>query len=111
MAGSGLALLGVSLLLFARSPFRMPMDERMFRLVWLGPVGRGFVRISARGVAKRGTGTTVPDATAPTAARVVSSNGAGKGKRAITPVPADRVVALEARIAALEQWRDGTSPH
>jgi len=107
MAGSGLALLGVSLLLFARSPFRMPMDERMFRLVWLGPVGCGFVRVSARGVAKRATGTSVPGVTAPTAARVVS-NGSGKAKQAITPVPADRVAALEARIAALEQWRDST---
>jgi hypothetical protein len=85
----------------------MPMDERMFRLVWLGPVGRGFVRVSARGVAKRATGTSVPGVTAPTAARVVS-NGSGKAKRAITPVPADRVAALEARIAALEQWRDST---
>jgi hypothetical protein len=111
MAGSGLALLGVSLLLFARSPFRMPIEERMFRLVWLGPVGRGFVRVSARGVAKRASGTTVPGVTSPTAARVESSNGSGKAKRAITPVPADRVAALEARIAALERWRDNTSAH
>ena len=109
MAASGLALLGVSFLLFARSPFRMPVDERMFRLVWLGPLGRGFIRASARGVAKPVSGATAPGVTAPTAARVASSNGSGKTKRAITPVPADRVASLEARIAALEQWRDSTS--
>ena len=107
MAASGLALLGVSLILFARSPFRMPVEERMFRLVWLGPVGRGFIRVSARGVAKRATGTTVPGTTAPTvAARQPTSNGAATVRRPITPVPSDRVAALEARIAALERWRD-----
>lgn len=39
MAASGLSLLGVSFLLFARSPFRMPVGERLFRLVWLGRDG------------------------------------------------------------------------
>ena len=108
MAASGLALLGVSLLLFARSPFRMPVDERMFRLVWLGPVGRGFIRFSARGVAKRVTGTTIPGVTGPSQARVATSNGAGKSKRPSTPIPSDRVASLEARIAALERWRDSS---
>ena len=106
MAASGLALLGVSLLLFARSPFRMPADERMFRLIWLGPVGRGFIRLSSRGVAKRVSGTTVPGVTGASQVRVSASNGAGKTKRAITPIPGDRVASLEARIAALERWRD-----
>ena len=107
LAGSGLALLGVSLILFARSPFRMPVDERLFRLVWLGPIGRGFIRVSARGVAKRATGTTVPGTTAPSvASRQPTSNGAATVRRPITPVSSDRVAALEARIAALERWRD-----
>ena len=108
MAASGLALLGVSFLLFARSPFRMPVDERMFRVIWLGPVGRGFVRFSTRGVAKRATGTTHPGVTGPSQVRTSSSNGAGTPKRPITPVPGDRVASLEARIAALEHWRDET---
>ena len=36
----GVALFGVSLGLLLRSPFRMPMGERLFRVVWLGPIGR-----------------------------------------------------------------------
>jgi hypothetical protein len=108
MAATGLSLLGVSFLLFSRSPFRMPIGERLFRLIWLGPIGRGFLRFSARGVAKRPVGSTVPGVTAPAPpARVSSSNGSGKTKRAITPVPSERVASLEARVAALERWREG----
>ena len=108
MAASGLALLGVSLILFARSPFRMPVDERMFRLVWLGPVGRGFVKFSARGVARRVTGTTLPGTTAPTVATVTPrATIATPPRKPITPVPGERMAALEARVAALEQWREG----
>ena len=33
-------LFGVSLGLLLRSPFRMPIGERLFRIVWLGPIGR-----------------------------------------------------------------------
>lgn len=110
-AGSGLALLGVSLILFARSPFRMPVDERMFRLVWLGPIGRGFVRFSARGVPKRSTGTTVPGTTSPQVAKSLPSTPrpAAAERRPSTPVPGERVAALEARVAALERWREGTA--
>jgi len=107
MTATGLALLGVSFLLFARSPFRMPVGERLFRLVWLGPIGRGFLRFSSRGVAKPVTGTTLPGATSPSVARskASTSNSAPAARRPITPVPADRVAALEARIVALERWR------
>ena len=109
MAGTGLALLGVSLILFARSPFRMPVDERMFRLVWLGPIGRGFVRFSSRGVAKRATGTTVPGTSSPAVVKVVApaQSDAAPSRKPITPVPGERVAALEARVAALERWREG----
>jgi serine/threonine-protein kinase len=44
IAISGLCLLGVSLVLLVRSPFRAQLNERLFRLLWLGPVGRGFLR-------------------------------------------------------------------
>ena len=111
MTASGLALLGVSFLLLARSPFRMPVGERLFRIVWLGPLGRGFIRFSSRGVAKRAVGTTLPGATSPSVSQLATSpksNGAATGRRPITPAPADRVAALEARIAALERWREGS---
>jgi serine/threonine-protein kinase len=114
MAASGLSLLGVSFLLLARSPFRMPIGERLFRVVWLGPLGRGFIRLSSRGVARRTTGGTLPGATLPrgTQAPTNAANGGGNGARAInrvTPTSSpDRVSALEARIAALERWREDT---
>ncbi|HUQ81767.1 MAG TPA: serine/threonine-protein kinase [Gemmatimonadaceae bacterium] len=104
MAATGLSLLGVSFLLFARSPFRMPVGERLFRLIWLGPLGRGFLRFSARGVTKRAEGTTMAGVTSPSVARAPTSNGAGR-KRAITPIPGDRLAALESRVAELERWR------
>ena len=111
MAASGLALLGVSLILFARSPFRMPVDERMFRLVWLGPIGRGFVRISARGVARRATGTTVPGTPSPTATKATPPRrpDVTPSRKPITPVPGERVAALEARVTALERWRESSA--
>jgi hypothetical protein len=108
MAATGLSLLGVSFLLLARSPFRMPVGERMFRLVWLGPPGRWFIRFSSRGVAPRSTGTT-----GPVLARAPADADVGSVRRAATPVmaatvtPTDRVRSLEDRVTALERWRDG----
>ena len=96
---SAAIMLGVSTVLLSRSPYRMPIGERLFRLVWLGPIGRAFIRFAGRGVAP------------PAAARP-------SGVRAVTPKPAaqpavaapDRVAALEFRVAALEQWREKTRP-
>ncbi len=89
LAASGLSLLGVSFLLFVRSPVRMPLPERLFRLVWLGPIGRGFIRLSTRTVSYSSVaaGTTAAPQRATPA----------KGR------PARR--SLEARVAALEQWQ------
>jgi serine/threonine-protein kinase len=50
MIFSAVAMLGVALVLFARSPLRMPVGERLFRRIWLGPIGRGFLAFAARGV-------------------------------------------------------------
>jgi serine/threonine-protein kinase len=96
---SAAIMLGASTVLLSRSPFRMPIGERLFRLVWLGPLGRTFVRVAGRGIK--------PLAAAPAASRA-------SGVRAATPTPVapppvaapDRVAALEFRVAALEQWRD-----
>jgi hypothetical protein len=89
---SGFALLGTSFVLLFKSPFRMPPGERIFRLLWLGPIGRGFVRLSMRGVkpssvvAARALAATV---VAPTTVRFT----------------ADPVSTLEARVSELERWR------
>lgn len=44
IAISGLCLFGVSMVLLIRSPFRMQINERLFRRIWLGPLGRAFLR-------------------------------------------------------------------
>ena len=102
-AATGISLLGVALLLFARSPFRMPVGERMFRLVWLGPLGEAFLKFSARGVERRTTGTTLPGATGP---QRTTKQLASPPVSVPNPVPPDRIASLEERVAALERWRD-----
>jgi hypothetical protein len=110
---SGLSLLGVSFILFARSPFRMPIGERLFRVVWLGPPGRAFITLSSRGVVRGKTGATMPGVTraspgaASTAARRTS---VAPPPTPVVAPPTDHVASLEARIAALERWRDGVKP-
>jgi hypothetical protein len=97
----GVALFGVSLALLLRSPFRMPLGERLFRLVWLGPIGRAFIRAAGRGVARPNSTSGVSRGGAPTAAKRPAVPVA-KPTAARAP---DRVDALEMRVAELERWR------
>ena len=97
---SGVTLLGVSLVLLLRSPFRMPLTERIFRLVWLGPIGRAFIRFAARR-ARAATGrgpVTGPSASAIAAKPLEQTRSA--------PIAADRIAALEGRVSELERWRN-----
>jgi serine/threonine-protein kinase len=103
MAATGLSMLGICLLLFLRSPFKMPMGERLFRLVWLGPIGRGFVRVASRGIAPRGGTTGVGVTPVPSRVSVVAK----EPTRAPSASP-DRMASLEQRVMALERWRDGS---
>jgi hypothetical protein len=95
---SGFAMLGTSLVLLLKSPFRMPPGERVFRLLWLGPIGRGFVRLSMRGVKTSG-GANVRSR--PAAVAVASPVAATPPVR----VAGDPVALLDARVAELERWR------
>jgi len=110
MAASGLGLLGAGFLLLARSPFRMPPGERVFRVVWLGPPGRAFVRFSSRNVAPPSSGKTVPGlARARASANIAETGRAAAPVVAVTAAPTDRMRSLEDRVAALERWRGGAS--
>jgi serine/threonine-protein kinase len=100
---TAMILLGVSLALLLKSPFRMPIGERLFRLVWLGPIGRGFVRVAGRGKTRR-------PAAVPVAAVAAKSNGAAPVRVPTTPT-GDRVAKLELRVAELEKWRAETRRH
>jgi len=98
---SAAIMLGVSTVLLSRSPYRMPIGERLFRLVWLGPIGRVFIRFAGRGVSS-------PAATAATS-RASGVRAVKQTPPAQPPVAApDRVAALEFRVAAREQWREKT---
>lgn len=100
---SGTITLGIGVVLLVRSPFRMSLSERLFRLVWLGPIGRAFVRVAGSGVARSTAAATVtparPVVPHPTVRQpsVKVDNGA----------PADRVANLELRVTELEKWRTG----
>jgi len=108
MAASGLSLLGVSFLLLARSPFRMPPGERLFRVMWLGAPGRAFVRFPSRNVTPPSSGKTAPGlAPARANVNIASTGRAAAPVVAATAPPTDRMRSLEDRVAALERWRDG----
>lgn len=98
MVITGLLLIGVSIVLLARSPFRRPPGEVVFRSLWLGPIGRAFIRLAVRGNAAATTmGQTLPP-----------SVGDAVAPRAVVTAPAvqtSALASLDARIAALEQWR------
>ena len=100
---SAMIMFGVSLPLLVRSPVRMPVGERLFRLVWLGPIGRAFLFIAGRQAGSRDV-RPAATGTRPMVRPVHATNG-----RARTPQPSagprDRVAELEVRVAELERWR------
>jgi serine/threonine-protein kinase len=90
-------------LIVIRSPFRAPPGDRIFELVWLGPLGRAFVRLAARNVmrAEEVTAPSLVSRAIPTSPLPVP-----------TPPAADlsaaqRLAELEARLAALERGPPG----
>ena len=87
---SAIAMIGIALVLLFKSPFRMPPGERLFRLAWLGPAGRAFLRLAGRGVR-----------TASTSGRRVSSGAAVAAES--VPASSSRLDKLEERVAKLER--------
>ncbi len=108
-------LVGVGMVLLMRSPFRMPLGERLFRRIWIGPFGRAFLGLAARGTgaSSRRARTLPPAAPVTGAAGTTAARGstitASASQEPIT-VPAvtagaDRLSALEQRVLELERWR------
>ena len=117
---AGFAIFGMSMVLLLQSPFRTPPGERIFRVVWLGPIGRGFVWLAARGVESGSERTPTirtlgASVTAPRVSSVVTV--ASRPTQDATParptpgaLPEPTVIreplaAIEARVDALEEWR------
>ncbi len=136
MVASAMMMIGVSVVLIARSPMRMPAGERVFRRLWLGPLGRGFLRLAGRGVkfeAGRGTNSghalarmTMPTVggrdgratpATPRTAPAISTidkhralDGGNDASRADAGGDGSRdpLARLERRVHALEEWRRQT---
>jgi eukaryotic-like serine/threonine-protein kinase len=98
--------LGVGLVLALRSPFRMPLKERLLRLIWLGPVGSAVLDLTARGVRRV---ANVPGAAAAPALRSVGDVPARRAPLSAAAHEGDRVAALEQRVESLEAWQRGES--
>jgi eukaryotic-like serine/threonine-protein kinase len=96
---SGLILLGVSFVLLARSPFRMPVGERLFRRFWLGAPGRAFLQLAARGVTTSSASRT---SSTSTASRSFTPALAVSPRATVAPGS----ITLEERVRALERWRE-----
>ena len=101
MVITSLILFGVSFVLLLRSPFRMPIGERLFRMIWLGGFGRWFLRRAARGIA--------PSATASTGATGATAAASRPAVIATSPAHESTLAALDRRVRALEDWRQSTS--
>ena len=97
----GTAMFGTSIVLLLKSPFRMPPGERLFRTVWLGPIGRAFVRFAGRGVRGASPGAFHARVVViPRGPREVTLNNAATVMR-----PPDQERTLEVRVSELERWR------
>ena len=97
MVTTSLVLFGVSFVLLLRRPFRMPIAERMFRLIWLGAFGRWFLRRAARGLKPSATSSTGTTGSALTAS-VSAVNRA-------PPAEGATLTDLDRRVRSLEEWR------
>ncbi len=103
---TGVSLLGTSAVLLLKSPFSMPPGERLFRLVWLGPLGRAFVRFAGRKVLVGGHGRVLRrSAVTPPPVRVAAGAPSALAKPMNGALP-DRLGDLERRVKALEYWRN-----
>jgi hypothetical protein len=95
MVFTAFALAGVGFILLVRSPFRPGIGERVFKLVWLGPFGRWFIRSAM----KQKGGTAAPATTSPNAARATAIKVAtprSQPKLAAPTFSATPTVAVEA---------------
>jgi serine/threonine-protein kinase len=108
---SAVLVLGISVVLLLRSPSRMSIGERLFRLVWLGPVGRAFVRFAGRGVNPAAAAVGTSGAVSRGSGAQTASPSPPRTPGTVAPVPSDRVSALESRVDALERWRRDHGDH
>jgi eukaryotic-like serine/threonine-protein kinase len=99
---------GISIVGLARSPFRRPIGERLFRWFWVGAPGRFVLRMAARRVAGGAAAAPRTPASASAAepyvtAAVLHSTAAPSAFTAEDAPLAERVRRLEQRMDAVEE--------
>jgi serine/threonine-protein kinase len=105
---SALLQLGFGLPLLMRSPLRMPLAERLFRLIWLGPPGGVFFRVASSGLEPDTVRTTKGSIAVLSPPTPKVGNDAkprvSHASNGNTPVQNEvRLAALEERVALLER--------
>ena len=106
MVLTALALLGVVFAIVVRSPFRMPLGERLFRAIWLGAFGRGFLRLAGRRLTPATPTSNTPMRPGPVSSPARTTPPLPKyDSHGLTELP-DPVARLERRVASLEAWRE-----
>jgi hypothetical protein len=100
MMFTGVCMGGAQVVLLLRSPLRIPLAERLFRLAWLGPFGRSFVRFGQRNVKGRQTPARLPSLPPPSTISRATSPVVAQ-----TSAASDRLATLEQRVSDLEAWR------
>jgi serine/threonine-protein kinase len=106
MLFSAVIMLGIAFIGLLRNPFRATVGERLFRVVWMGAPGRGFLRLAARGVQRPGgltasSGMALPDEAVQ---EEVARDGVARTGQ-VASEEAVRLARLEARVDALERAR------
>ena len=104
-----ITMFGIGMVQLLKSPLRMPLGERLFRLFWIGYPGRLFLKLAGRKYLKP-TGYSVHNSTANQSVASPTFTPQSKPRPAATPVaatvPTDKFEALEARVAKLENIVD-----
>jgi serine/threonine-protein kinase len=109
MLVSAAILLGMALIGLLRTPFRATVGERLFRVVWMGWLGRTFLQLAGRGAASppSPSAAAVVHLVAPTTPVQLRQDGVAHTGQAASE-EAMRLARLEARVEALERAKDPT---
>jgi serine/threonine-protein kinase len=99
----GLAMIGIGAVSLSRSPFRMPPGEFAFRQLFLRAPGRAFLALGVRAADPQATarqGRTI------TPVRAITPQQPSLPVVAAAPLAPTELARLEARVVALERWRE-----
>jgi len=104
MLFSGLVQFGFGMVLLLRSPLRMSIWERLFRVTWLGASGRALLRSVAKGVAVAGSDARATSPGVAVSKSMATVAAAPAAPAVIGAAHTDaRLTAIESRLSRVEQ--------